>query len=122
MASGKSKYELNKSYYKRDRERVSEAKRIIAESKQPKPPQVITLDKPVETLLRQTHEKLQVIFIILKNLQVEVSQLKSEQTKLRSTILALLSDPRAREDMLSVLKDFGVQNGSQESHRPNNKK
>lgn len=62
--------------------------------------------KPYDVLLQEIHDQTRIACIMLHNLQVEVSQLRAEQAKLRSVVLTLLADPQAREDALAVIKKF----------------
>lgn len=66
------------------------------------------LSPATELLIQQTYEKQQVLFILLKNLSVEIQELRTEQTKLRSAILTLLADPQAQQDAVAVLKDWNI--------------
>lgn len=77
--------------------------------REPRPPRPKPLPSiPLDIIIRQTYEKLQVVFIHVHNLGVEVSQLRAETQKLRSVVLTLLADPQAREDALAVLKEYGT--------------
>lgn len=66
----------------------------------------VDLDPADSLLLRQISEKATITIRQLHNLQIEVSELRAEQAKLRSVVLTLLADPQAREDAVAVLKDF----------------
>lgn len=75
------------------------------------PPPSFDLHSPEKLLLKQIYEKLHVVFLQIKNLYVEISQLRAEQTKLRSVVLTLLADPQAREDAMAVIKKFNQERG-----------
>jgi hypothetical protein len=61
---------------------------------------------PLDVIIRNTCANVAILLTKTHNLQVEVSQLRAEQAKLRSVVLTLLADPQAREDALAVLKKF----------------
>lgn len=66
----------------------------------------VDLDPADSLLLRQIAEKCTVAIRQLHNLNVEIQELRAEQTKLRTVVLTLLADPQARHDAVAVLKDF----------------
>lgn len=75
----------------------------VKSSKSSKPPerrytQRRVLDAESELVLRQTYEKLQVLFLVVKNLQVEVQTLTASIAKRDALWLAILEDPEARKE------------------------
>lgn len=77
--------------------------------RQPPPDESLDLHSPEKLLLRQTYEKLQVIFLVVKNLGVEVSQLRAEQKALRSMVLALLTDPQAQHELEAMARSIRIE-------------
>lgn len=69
----------------------------------------LDLTKPEKLLLQQIYAKLHVVFLLTKNLGIEVSQLRAEQVKLRSVVLTLLADPQAQHDREAVERDLRIQ-------------
>lgn len=69
----------------------------------------VDLDPADSLLIRQTFEKLSALFIKVHNLSVEVSELRSEQKKLRAAILAMLSDPQTIREAQAIARELRIQ-------------
>ena len=68
--------------------------------------------EPLDVVIRKTYAQTTALFHKLNALQVQVQELREDQTRLRSVVLTLLADPQAREDALAVLKDFKFNKGN----------
>lgn len=62
-----------------------------------------------DLLIRQTYEKQQVLFLQLRALQVQVSQLRQELQTALTVLLTLVHDPEGLRKSEAVVKDFLIQ-------------
>ena len=62
--------------------------------------------EPLDITIRKTYAQTKAVFIVIRNLQIEIQELRVEHEKLRSAVLTLLSDPQAREDAAAVIRKF----------------
>lgn len=111
MAAAKSK-RAQGQLRRREREAYERSQRRLPP---PTPPPHST---PEHLLLRQISEKLQVIFIKVHNLQVEVDQLRTANLQAVQFICSILDDPDARHYAAAISKDFGVSISSTVKNSP----
>ena len=69
------------------------------------------LDAETEFVIRQTCEKLQVVFLVVKNLQIEVQTLTKAIAQSNQLWLTLCEDSETRRHIQATMKKFNMERG-----------
>jgi len=71
---------------------------------------------PLDITIRKTYAQTKAVFIVIRNLQIELQQYRVEVQKLRedavrtnSLLLALIHNPQMAEDVEAVARDLRIQ-------------
>lgn len=62
--------------------------------------------RETQQLLKETDARTRVLFALIKNLHVELKELRAEQRKTAQLFLGLLGESGTREQAAAVVKDF----------------